>query len=136
VARPKKTEIGHKDLRGFRLLEHFQKVLERVESKFPQHPAFWDPRRRLDVSRYLSLYLFGVFNPILDSMRGLCAATDLKAVQEISGGRVSLGSFSEAQHVLDPALLEAVMQELVEEVRKQTPDAKEAQAARGGQFSL
>jgi hypothetical protein len=127
VARPKKTELSEKDLRGFRLLEHFQKVLERVESKFPPHPTFSDPRRRLDVSRYLGLYLFGLFNPIIDSMRGLCAATKLKSVQEISGGRVSLGSFSEAQHVLDPALLEAVMQELIEEVQRRTPNAKEAE---------
>jgi hypothetical protein len=114
-------------LRGFRLLEHFQKVLARVEPKFPSHPTFADPRRRLEVSQYLGLYLFGLFNPIIDSMRGLCAATQFKSVQEISGGPVSLGSFSEAQHVLEPALLEAVMQELVEEVQKGTPDAKEAQ---------
>ena len=127
MARLKKTEIQEKDLRGFRLLEHFQKILERVESKFPPHPTFLDPRRRLELSQYLSLYLFGLFNPIVESMRGLCAATNLHSVQEISGGRVSLGSFSEAQHVLDPALLEAVMRELVEEVRQRAPDAREAQ---------
>ena len=127
VARLKKTEINEKDLRGFRLLEHFQKVLERVGSKFPPHPTFSDPRRRLDISQYLGLYLFALFNPIVESMRGLCAATKLQSVQEISGRPVSLGSFSQAQHVLDPALLEAVMQELVEEVRQRTPNAKEAE---------
>jgi hypothetical protein len=127
VAGIKKTEINEKDLRGFRLLEHFQKVLERVESKFPPHPTFSDPRRRLDLSQYLGLYLFALFNPIVDSMRGLCAATKLQSVQEISGRPVSLGSFSEVQHVLDPALLEAVMQELVEEVRQRTPKVKEAE---------
>jgi hypothetical protein len=127
VARPKKTEINEKDLRGFRLLEHFQRVLERMESKFPRHPTFSDPRRRLDISQYLGLYLFGLFNPIVDSMRGLCAATKLLSVRGISGRQVSLGSFSEAQHVLDPALLEVVMQELVEEVRQRTPEAKEAE---------
>ena len=127
MARLKKTEIQEKDLRGFRLLEHFQRVLERVEPRFPLHPTFSDPRRRLDVSRYLGLYLFGLFNPVVESMRGLCAATQFQALQEISGGRVSLGSFSQAQHVLDPALLEAVMRELVEEVRQRAPDAREAQ---------
>ena len=125
MARPSKNEISEKDLRGFRLLEHFQKVLKRVESKFPSHPTFSDPRRRLDISQYLGLFLFGLFNPIVESMRGLCAATKLAAVQEIAGGRVSLASFSEAQHALDPALLEAVMQELVEEVRQRAPNAKE-----------
>jgi hypothetical protein len=126
VARLEKTEIKEKDLRGFRWLEHFQKVLERVGCKFPPHPTFSDPRRRLEVSQYLGLYLFGLFNPVIDSMRGLCAATKLASVQEISGGRVSLGSFSEAQHVIEPAFLEAVMKELIQEVQQRTPDAKEA----------
>ena len=126
VARLKKPRINQKDLRAFRLLEHFQKVLERVEAKFPPHPTFLDPRRRLKVSKYLSLYLFGLFNPVIESMRGLCAATQLQSVQEISGGPVSLGSFSEAQHALDPALLQAVLEELVEEVRQRAPDAREA----------
>jgi hypothetical protein len=127
VARPRKTEIGEEDLRGFRLLKHFQSVLERVESRFPAHPTFSDSRRRrLEVSNYLGLFLFGLFNPVIDSLRGLCAATKLESLQGISGGEVSLGSFSEAQHVLDPALLEAVMHELIEEVRRRTPSAKEA----------
>jgi DDE family transposase len=127
VARRPKPKVQEKDLRGFRLLEHFQTVLERVEPRFPRHPTFWDPRRRLEISQYLGLYLFGLFNPVIDSMRGLCAATKLQSVQEISGRPVSLGSFSEAQHVLDPALLEAVMEELVEEVRLRAPDAREEQ---------
>ena len=127
MARPSKNEISEQDLRGFRLLGHFQKVLERVEAKFPPHPTFSDPRRRLELSQYLSLFLFGLFNPVIDSLRGLCSATQLESVREISGGRVSLGSFSETQHALDPALLEAVMQDLIEEVRQRAPNAKEAE---------
>jgi hypothetical protein len=130
VARPSKKEITEQDLRGSRMLERFHKALERVERKFPTHPTFSDPRRRLGVSRYLGVFLLGLFNPIVDSTRGLCSATRLEAVQEISGGKVSQGSFSEMQHVTDPALLEAVMQEFVEEVRKNTPEAKEAERFR------
>lgn len=127
MARPKKTEINEQDLRGFRLIEHFQSVLERVQPRFPPHPTFSDPRRRLEISQYLSLFLFGLFNPIVDGMRGLCAATKLESLQTISGGKVSRGSFSDTQHALDPALLEAVMQELIAEVRRRTPNAKEAE---------
>jgi hypothetical protein len=127
VARRRKKAIEKKELRGFRLLERFQEILKRVESKFPAHPTFSDPRRRLEASQYLGLFLFGLFNPVIDSMRGLCAATKFKSVQEISGGKVSLGSFSETQHVLDAILLEAVMKECVEEVRQRTPEAKEAE---------
>jgi hypothetical protein len=61
----------------------------------------------------LSLFLFGWFNPVVTTMRGLCAASRLARVQrEVSGRAVSLGSFSEAQAVVDPGLLQAVFTEL------------------------
>jgi hypothetical protein len=34
-----------------------------------------DPKRRLEMGEYLSLFLFGQLNPVVDSMRGLCAAS-------------------------------------------------------------
>jgi hypothetical protein len=64
----------------------------------------------------LSLVLFGLFNPVVDSMRGLCAATQLHRVQEeICSHPVSLGSFSEAQAVVEPGLLQKVFEELAAE---------------------
>jgi hypothetical protein len=58
-----------------------------------------------------------LFNPALKTMRALCAASHLPRVQrEVSGSRVSLGSFSEAQHLIDPARLEQLFGELVEQV--------------------
>ena len=49
-------------------------------------------------------------------MRGLCAASRLQRVQEeICSAPVSLGSFSEAQAVVDPALLQRVFAELAAE---------------------
>ena len=68
----------------------------------PQEPTgtFADPRRTLGRDDYLSLLLFGLFNPVVDSMRGLCAASKLRRVQEeVCTHPVSLGSFSEAQRV-------------------------------------
>ena len=47
-------------------------------------------------------------------MRALCSASQLERVQrEICNGPVSLGSFSEAQHLVNPAHLEKVFGELV-----------------------
>jgi hypothetical protein len=64
----------------------------------------------------LSLVLFGLFNPVVDSMRGLCAATQLHRVQEeVCSRPVSLGSFSEAQAVVEPGLLQKVFEELAAE---------------------
>jgi len=74
------------------------------------------PERLLLEEDYFSLMLFGMPNPVLDSMRGLCAASHLERVQaEVHSRQVSLGSFSEAQGVFDPVLLKGVFLDLVGE---------------------
>jgi hypothetical protein len=88
-------------------------MVERVFGQYPLHPSFADPQRRLSARNYLCLYLFGLFNPVVRTLRGLCQASQLERVQrEVCGGPVSLGSFSEVQHLLDPRLLEEVFSEL------------------------
>jgi hypothetical protein len=58
-------------------------------------------------------------------MRGLCSASHLDRVQrQVCNGPVSLGSFSEAQHCLDPALLETVFGQLYEQVQGSGGDAR------------
>jgi hypothetical protein len=74
--------------------------------------------------------LFGLFNPVLDSMRGLCAASHLKRVQEdVCSRPVSLGSFSEAQGVFDPELLKHVFLELAGEIPTSWGDVRLAHLA-------
>jgi hypothetical protein len=81
------------------------------------HPSWDDPQKRLQYADYLSLYLFGLLNPVVRTMRALCSASQLRRVQEeICSRPVSLGSFSEAQHLLEPALLEKVFVDLAAEV--------------------
>lgn len=82
-----------------------------------------DPGRKLQLADYLSLFLFGLVNPILDSTRALCAASQLSRVQrELSGGApVSLGSFSEAQHLTDPVWLEKLFTQLTAQVGHPKP---------------
>ena len=92
-------------------------VLLPVVAKHQLHPTFSDPRRTLDYASYLALFLFGLFNPVVQTMRQLCAVTELKKVQQIIGcGKVSLGSFSETQAVLDPDLLKQVFERLLEQM--------------------
>src|SRR5690606_15016986 len=77
------------------------------------HPTEHDPRRTLHQRDYFSLFLLGLFNPVLASMRSLCKASRLQRTQQTLGIQpVSLGSFSEAQSLFDPALLEAVLHRL------------------------
>ena len=75
------------------------------------------PERLLLEEDYFSLMLFGLLNPIIDSMRGLCAASEWKKVQaSVCSRKVSLGSFSEAQGIFDPELLRQVFLDLSSEV--------------------
>jgi len=116
--RPKKAALTEKDLSRWKLLAQFQARLAAVSGPVP--PGTWaDPRRELAQSDYLSLLLFGLFNPVVESMRGLCAASHLRRVQEdVCAHPVSLGSFSEAQAVVAPELLEKVFAELAAERRE------------------
>lgn len=100
------------------MLQTFQRVLAGVFSKAKLHPTFDDPRRQLDYGAYLSLFLFGLYNPVVQSMRGLCSVSQLPRVQkEVCGSRVSLGSFSEAQAVIDPDLLREVFEEILQQTQ-------------------
>jgi Transposase DDE domain len=106
--------MREKDLQRWRLIERFQMALAaEVEQRGGLRGTWVDPDRQLQLEQYLSLFLFGLYNPVVESMRGLCEATDLGRVQRaVCGRRVSLGSFSEAQAVVDPALLKGVLERL------------------------
>lgn len=110
--REKQQPIRPADLQRWRLVERFHTVL--AENSAVGRGSSWtDPRRRLELGQYLGLYLFGLFNPVVTTMRGLCTASRLERVQdEVCGQPVSLGSFSEAQAVVEPELLEAVFNQL------------------------
>jgi hypothetical protein len=113
---PKCTSgISEKDLHNWRMLDVFEEAVERVFSKAALHPTFADPDRELGYGPYLKLFLFGLFNPVVDSMRGICSISALPRVQEeVCGRQISLGSFSAMQHVIDPRLLREVFKDLVE----------------------
>lgn len=112
----KSSPLQEADLRQWKLLGDFQARLEAAAASSGPLGTWSDPRRRLGQSDYFSLLLFGLFNPVVETMRGLCAASALCRVQrEVCGGRVSLGSFSEAQAVAEPALLQKVFEDLTAE---------------------
>jgi hypothetical protein len=95
-----KERIEERQLQGWRFIERFLEVLNRVRAGLPLSAREQHGLRELHAEPYLGLFLFGLFNPIVDSMRGLCRASELPRVQaEISHGVVALSRFSEAQHV-------------------------------------
>jgi hypothetical protein len=117
TAAPATPAIREKDLKQWRLLERFQAALAAETAQRGGLTGTWaDPKRRLELPQYLSLFLFGLFNPVVETMRGLCGASELARVQrEVCGRPVSLGSFSEAQAVVEPELLKAVFERLAGE---------------------
>lgn len=120
--------LSDKDLHQWDLLATFRRHLLvrcRPESL---HPSWADPRRHLRYADYLSVYLFGLLNPALKTMQALCAASQLARVRrEVCTQSISLGSFSEAQHLVDPAALGQLFGHLAAQVRGPVPaDPREA----------
>ena len=99
-SRAKTIPLRVRDLGRWRLLEEFQDRLGPVCERMGVAATFADTKRHLELGQYLGLFLFGLLNPAVRTMRALCAATHLERLQrEICGRPVSLGSFSETQPV-------------------------------------
>jgi hypothetical protein len=111
--RARKPKIRQDQLRNWKLVESFRRVLARVYAPRAEPGTLADPRRKVEVAPYLSLFLLGLYNPVVDSMRGLCAASQLKRVRETIGGpAMAPASFSEMQGVLEPEVLHEVFRDL------------------------
>ncbi|NJM38075.1 MAG: hypothetical protein HC845_09590 [Akkermansiaceae bacterium] len=127
-----KEKIDEKKLRSWKLLDDFRSRLAKIRAAMPPLPETrpGGPVRLLLEKDYFSLMLFGMLNPVIDSMRGLCAASHLARVQnEVCGRKVSLGSFSEAQGVFDPELLKGVFLDLAAESQTSWGDPRLAPLA-------
>lgn len=115
MSKPK--EITESELGRWKLLNPLQALLAEEIGRREPSGTEKDPRRTLDSFRYFSSILFIMFNPVIESMRGFCAASEFEKVQSnVCGTRVSLGSFSEAQSVFDPEILRNVLARLAERV--------------------
>lgn len=121
-----KEKTDEKKLSCWKLLDDFRERLAKVQAATPEvkkRPG--GPERKLLESDYFCLFLFGLLNPVVDSMCGLCAASHLTRAQEdICSHAVSLGSFSEAQGVFDPELLKQVFLELAGEIPTSWGDSR------------
>lgn len=107
--------FSERDLCWLKGVRSFRGVLDEVLkfSDWPVHRSFADPKRRLELGDYLSLFLLGLFNPVARTTRGLVAASQLAGVQRgVCSRSVSLGTFSETQELIDPAMLEQIFAKL------------------------
>lgn len=117
--------IDAKRLSNWKLLDDFRLRLSKIERHPEESKRAGGPERLLLEEDYFALILFGMLNPVVESMRGLCSISHIKKVQESVCSRpVSLGSFSEAQSVFDPELLKNVFLELSQESNISWGDAR------------
>jgi hypothetical protein len=114
--------LSEKDLHQWALLATFRRHLLARSRPEALHPSWADPRRHLHYADYLSISLFGLLNPALKTVQALCAASQLARVRlEVCTQSISLGSFSEAQHLVEPAALEELFGELSAQVHGPAP---------------
>lgn len=107
------------------MLRVFRERLEAVFGEPALGRSWADPRRQLGAGDYLSLFLFGLLNPVTQTLRGIAAASLLPRVQqEVCSRVVPRSTFSEGQHVLDAALLEKVLLELSEQIPREPGDER------------
>jgi hypothetical protein len=83
----------------------------------PKTPTEKDPRRKLAADTYFSLFLLGMFNTTVTSMRGLVAATRFKKIKSICPNEIAPSSFSEAQHLFSPEVLAEVIRDLAAQAK-------------------
>lgn len=104
---PLEGPLREEDLGGYRFFKKIRALLK------PLHPQKEQRNRHLFYDDYAALMLFYFFNPIITSLRGMQAVSDMSQVQEKLGiRRVSLGSLSESVHLFDPDILRQVFQNL------------------------
>ena len=115
---PKSSEpITEQQLSGWKLLKRFIDVLDQHGSHIAPNSREKHGLRDVDRRTYFGLFLFGLFNPVVTSMRALCLASKLDRVSAMLDhkGAVAISGFSDAQHVSAPEILEPVLRELLAE---------------------
>jgi hypothetical protein len=116
-------KFSQNDLRQWKLIADFRARLEAIAKDHRHHPAWQDKRRKLQQFDYLSLFLFTLVNPVIESFRAASAASGLRRVQqEVCSRSTASSCLSEAQHLLDPQLLEKLIASLSEQVQGPRPE--------------
>jgi len=107
----KSLELSGEKLQGVTYIESIGRLLDKLRPAGTQRDRAGN--RAFFFDQYVALLLMYFFNPVLDSLRGLQKASELKKVQkQCQCGRVSLGALSEAGRVFEPEKLREIVQEL------------------------
>jgi hypothetical protein len=108
-------DIEIESLQGGKFLKRATKLFETLADVGTERDTAG--KRKLLFSHYAGLVLLGFFNPVMQSLRGMQRASEVKRIQKLIGGkRTSLGSLSESVTVFEPELLEPIVTGLLEQI--------------------
>jgi hypothetical protein len=111
VARKKKARVRERDVGGMKHLQKLLPLLDRLHDVGCERDRAGN--RQLHFDQYCLLVLLSLFNPVINSLRGIQQASELQKVQRLLGcSRASLGSLSEAASVFDADRLKEIIEEL------------------------
>jgi hypothetical protein len=111
VARKKKARVRERDVGGMKHLQKLLPLLDRLHDVGCERDRAGN--RKLHFDQYCLLVLLSLFNPVINSLRGIQQASELQKVQRLLGcPRASLGSLSEAASVFDADRLKEIIEEL------------------------
>lgn len=120
MARTEKR-IRPKDLAGFKDFKSLKPLLERLHRVGTERDSAGN--RKLHMDEYCLLVLMWLYNPVVDSLRGLQQCSEFDSVRKRLGvGRASMGSLSESVSLFDPVLLRGIAEELSEQLPVNTPE--------------
>jgi len=115
----KKQKLRDRDIAHLKYFEQIAPLLEPLRDVGCQRDKA--NNRELHFDQYCLLILLFLFNPMVDSLRAIQRASELKKVQQRLGcPRTSLGSLSEATQVFDPELLKPIIAQLGEQTTQES----------------
>lgn len=111
MAGKKKARLRERDVGGMKHLQKLLPLLDRLHDVGCERDRAGN--RQLHFDQYCLLVLLSLFNPVINSLRGIQQASELQKVQRLLGcPRASLGSLSEAASVFDAERLKEIIEEL------------------------
>lgn len=111
--RPK--EIDPKDIQGLKYFKVLRPFLKRLHDVGTERDRAQN--RELHMDQYCIMVLLWQYSPIVDSLRGLQQASQLKKIQkQFDLPQSSLGSLSESVRIFDPEALKQIAAELAEQL--------------------
>jgi hypothetical protein len=123
--RARRGKIKSSDLKHLRELAHVASLLEPLHQMGTARDTAGN--RQLHMDHYCLMVLMWMFNPVIDSLRGMQQASELDVVRKRLGvRRASLGSLSESVTIFDPEPLAQIAQELADKIPERTPEGFQA----------